>query len=177
MAYPKITVNTGKALSVIASDTIAIPSPHAVQLSGVASATTADKLVAAASDFSNVIVGDIIYNTSDNTVTTVTAVDSSTQLSVADNIFANTENFIVFQGGPIFEQRIESSSGCLLYVGSNEGTMDVAKSFVDVKVKTSAGSIVTFSNFPVGEYLPVQVLQLYATGTDAAADNNCLAIW
>ena len=177
MAYPKITVNTGKALSVIASDTIAIPSPHAVQLSGVASATTTNKLVAAASDFSNVIVGDIIYNTSDNTVTTVTAVDSSTQLSVADNIFANAENFIVFQGGPIFEQRIESSSGCLLYVGSNEGTMDVAKSFVDVKVKTSAGSIVTFSNFPVGEYLPVQVLQLYATGTDAAADNNCLAIW
>ena len=177
MAYPKITVNTGKALSVIASDTIAIPSPNAVQLSGVASATTADKLVAAASDFSNVVVGDIIYNTSDNTVTTVTAVDSSTQLSVADNIFANAENFIVFQGGPIFEQRIESSSGCLLYVGSNEGTMDVAKSFVDVKVKTSAGSIVTFSNFPVGEYLPVQVLQLYATGTDAAADNNCLAIW
>ncbi len=35
----------------------------------------------------------------------------------------------------------------------------------------------TFSNFPVGEYLPLQVVQLYATGTDAAADNNCLAIW
>ena len=97
MAYPKITVNTGKALAVIASDTIPIPSPNAVQLSGVASATTADKLVAAASDFSNVVVGDIIYNTTDNTVTTVTEVDSSTQLSVADNIFANNENFIVFQ--------------------------------------------------------------------------------
>jgi len=177
MAYPKITVNTGKAIAVIASDTIPIPSPHAVQLSGVASATTTDKLVAAASDFSNVIVGDIVYNTSDNTVTTVTAVDSSTTLSVANNIFANNENFIVFQAGPIFEQRIESSSGCLLYVGSSEATMTVATSFVDVKVKTSTGSIVTFSNFPVGDYLPVQVVQLYATGTDAAADNNCLAIW
>jgi len=177
MAYPKITVNTGKALSVIASDTIAIPSPHAVQLSGVTSGATTDKLVAVGSDFSNVLVGDIVYNTTDNTVTTVTAVDSSTILSVADDIFTSPENFIVFQGGPIFEQRIESSSGCLLYVGSSEGTMDVAKSYVDVKVKTSAGSIVTFSNFPVGEYLPVQVLQLFATGTDAAADNNCLAIW
>ena len=123
------------------------------------------------------MVGDIVYNTTDNTVTTVTAVDSSTILSVADDIFTSPENFIVFQGGPIFEKRIESSSGCLLYVGSSEGTMDVAKSYVDVKVKTSAGSIVTFSNFPVGEYLPVQVLQLFATGTDAAADNNCLAIW
>ena len=55
--------------------------------------------------------------------------------------------------------------------------MDVAKSYVDVKVKTIAGSIVTFSNFQVGKYLPVQVVQLYATGTDAAADNNCIAIW
>ena len=78
MAYPKITVNTGKALSVIASDTIAIPSPNAVQLSGVASATTADKLVAAASDFSNVIVGDIIYNTSDNTLVVYSYVHHTT---------------------------------------------------------------------------------------------------
>jgi len=177
MAYPKITVNTGKALSLIASDSIPIPYVDAIQLVGVASATTADKLVAAQSDFSNVTVGDIVYNTTDNTSTTVTAVDSSTQLSVANNIFANNENFIVFQAGPVFERRTDSSSGCLLYVGSSEGTMDVEKSFVDVKVKTVAGSIVTFSNFPVGEYLPVQVVQLYATGTDAAADNNCLAIW
>ena len=173
MAYPKITVNTGKALAVIASDTIPIPSPDAVQLSGTASATTADKLVAAASDFSNVVVGDIIYNTTDNTVTTVTAVDSSTQLSVANNIFANNENFIVFQAGPLFETRIESSTGCLLYVGAN----DLTATKVDVKVETIAGSIVTFNAFPVGEYLPVQIVKLYATGTTDISDNNCLAIW
>ena len=68
MAYPKITVNTNKALAVIASDNYPIPSPNAVQLSGRASATTANKLVAAASNFSNVVVGDIIYNTTDMSV-------------------------------------------------------------------------------------------------------------
>lgn len=177
MAYPKITVNTGKALSLIASDSIPIPYVDAIQLVGTTSASTQNKLVAVGSDFSNVVVGDIVYNTTDNTSTTVSAVDSSTILSVADDIFTSAENFIVFQAGPVFERRTDSSSGCLLYVGSSEGSMDVAKSFVDVKVKTVAGSIVTFSNFPVGEYLPVQVVQLYATGTDAAADNNCLAIW
>ena len=78
MAYPKITVNTGKALAVIASDTIPIPSPNAVQLTGTISAATANKLVAVGSDFSNVVVGDIVYNTTDNTVATVTAIDSST---------------------------------------------------------------------------------------------------
>ena len=87
------------------------------------------------------------------------------------------ENYIVFQAGPIFEQRIDSSSGCLLYVGSNEGTMDVAKSYVDVKVKTVNGDDIVFSNFPVGEYLPVQITNLFSTGTDAAARFNSVAIW
>ena len=177
MAYPKITVNTSKALAVIASDSIPIPSPNAQQLVGVTSAATTSKLVAVGSDFSNVVIGDIVYNTTDNTVATVTAIDSSTILSISADIFTSPENFIVFQAGPQFEQRIESSSGCVLYVGSSEATMDLAKSFVDVKVKTVSGDIVTFSNFPVGDYLPLQILQLYATGTDAAEDKNCLAIW
>ena len=55
--------------------------------------------------------------------------------------------------------------------------MTVALSYVDVKVKTVAGDDVTFYNFPVGEYLPIQILQLYATGTTDASDSNCLAIW
>lgn len=173
MAYPKITVNTGKALKLIASDTIPIPSPNAVQLSGTTSAATQDKLVAVGSDFSNVVVGDIVYNTTDNTSTTVTAVDTSTILSVADDIFTSTEDFIVFQAGPQFETRIESSTGCLLYVGANALNLSAC----DVKVKTVAGSIVTFNAFPIGRYLPVQVVQLYATGTTDTTDNNCLAIW
>ena len=172
MAYPKITVNTGKAIQVIASDTIPIPSPNAVQLTGTTSASTTDKLVAVGSDFSNVVIGDIVYNTTDNTVATVTAIDSSTILSISADIFTSTEDFIVFQAGPRVEQRIESSTGCLLYVGSS--STDTA---LDVKVKTIAGSVVTFTQFPVGDYLPLQVTQVYATGTDANADNNCIAIW
>ena len=179
MAYPKITVNTGLSLSLIASDTLPIPAPDLPQITGSADTNTPDKLVDTTANFSTVSVGDIVYNTTDNTSGAVTAVDSTTTLSFATDLFpAGTENYIIFTAGPIgFNERISSSEGCLLYVGSNEGTMTVASSFVDVKVKTVAGSIVTFSNFPVGEYLPVQVVQLYATGTDAAADNNCIAIW
>ena len=173
MAYPKITVNTSKVLAVIASDTIPIPSPNAVPLSGTTTATTADKLVDVGADFSNVIVGDIVYNT----VATVTEVETSTILVLSADIFTSPEDYIVYQAGPIFEQRIDSSSGCLLYVGSNEATMDVAKSYVDVKVKTVNGDDIVFSNFPVGEYLPVQITNLFSTGTDAAARFNSVAIW
>ena len=177
MAYPKITVNTGLVLSVTASDTIPIPAPSLPQLTGTTTATTADKLVDVGEDFSNVQVGDIVYNTTDNTVATVTAIDSTTILSVSADIFSSPENYTIFLGGPNGSARINSAEGCLLYVGTSATLPTNAPAYTDVKVKTVSGDIVTFSNFPVGDYLPLQILQLYATGTDAAADNNCLAIW
>ena len=63
MAYPKITVNTGLALPVIAADSIPIPYPGCPQLKGNNTANTTDKLVDVGADFSNVVVHDIVYNT------------------------------------------------------------------------------------------------------------------
>ena len=179
MSYPKITVNTGKSFEILASDTIPIPSPYSVPLTGTTTAATTDKLVDVGADFSNVVVGDIVYNTTDNTLATVTQVETSTILLLSADIFTSTEDYIVFQAGPIFEKRIESSSGCLLYVGCNitKGSMAFADSYVDVSVETTGGSIVLFKNFRVGDYLPVQVVKLRATGTDATVKNECLAIW
>ncbi len=175
MAYPKITVNTGLAVEVIASDTIPIPVPGLPNLTGPNSADSAGKLVAIAADFTNVSVGDIVYNTATGFAATVTAVDSTTILSLSADIFKNAPNdvYLIFMGGPNGSQRIDSSEGCLLYVGSN----DASTLRVDVKVKTVAGSIVTFTSFPVGEYLPLQITQLFATGTTDVADNNCIGIW
>ena len=175
MAYPKITVNTGVALEVIASDTLPIPAPDLPKLSGVTTATTADKLVDVSEDFSNVSVGDIVYNTADKTSASVVAVESTTILELSADIFTSSKTYTIFLGGPNGSSRINSSEGCLLYVGSNEVASTSFQG--DVKVKTVAGSIVTFTNFPIGHYLPVQVLQLYSTGTDTPVQNNCIAIW
>jgi hypothetical protein len=177
MAYPKITVNTGFALEIIASDTLPIPAPDVPVISGTTTAATTDKLVDVGADFSEVEVGDIVYNTTDNTSATVVAIDSSTILEVSADIFTSPEAYTIFLGGPNGSSRINSSDGCLLYVGSNDATMDVAKSYVDIKVQTTAGSDITFANFPVGNYLPIQILKLYTTGTDAASRNSCIAIW
>ncbi len=177
MAYPKITVNTGLAQEVISSDTLPIPSPDLAKLTGTTTAATTDKLVDVGADFSNVSIGDVVYNTTDNTSASVVAIDSSTILEVSADIFTSPESYTIFLGGPNGSSRIDSSEGCLLYVGSNDATMDVAKSYVDVKVQTTAGSDVTFANFPVGNYLPIQIIKLYTTGTDAASRNSCIAIW
>lgn len=177
MAYPKITVNTGFALEIIASDTLPIPASDVPVISGTTTAATTDKLVDVGADFSEVEIGDIVYNTTDNTSATVVAIDSSTILEVSADIFTSPEAYTIFLGGPNGSSRINSSDGCLLYVGSNDATMDVAKSYVDIKVQTTAGSDITFANFPVGNYLPIQILKLYTTGTDAASRNSCIAIW
>ena len=199
MAYPKITVNTALALPVIAADSIPIPHPGLPQVTGNNTADTTDKLVDVGADFSNVIISDIVYNTATGTIATVTAVDSSTILSLSADIFQDSPNdtYIVFQGGPIFEKRIDSSSGCLLYIGSNssivqdiqptdpvapgQGTADPR--YVDVCVDTAQGTIqkphtVTFKNFKVGGYLPVQVRKLRSNLSSASIKNQaCIAIW
>ena len=127
MAYPKITVNTGLVVSLIASDTIPIPAPDLPQITGTTTTTTTDKLVDTSEDFSNVQVGDIVYNTTDNTSATVVAVDSDTILEVSADIFTSSEDYIIFLGGPNGSARINSAEGCLLYVGSSDATMDIAK--------------------------------------------------
>ena len=56
MAYPKITVNTGLALSLIASDTLPIPSPDLPQITGTADTDVTDKLKDTTANFSTVNV-------------------------------------------------------------------------------------------------------------------------
>lgn len=256
MAYPKITVNTGLAVNVFASDTIRIPYPGLPQVTGVSDAvvsgtttgqntnelidttkdftsTTAplpvvngDKafnittpgnavvtgvavdtlsfasnpfatgtqayvvtrpnhLIDAAGDFitKGVSVGDVVYNTTAETIATVTAVNNAVDITLSADIFGLSTTYddayvIYLAGSPLGNQRIDSAEGCLLYVGSDEApAANSPAAPVDIKVKTVAGNDIIFYNFPVGEYLPVQVLQLYSTGTDLSARFNSVAIW
>ena len=159
MAYQKL--QAGEALAVIPSDTIDIPNPANQVISGTTTATTADKLVDSGATFaaSGVKIGDIIYNTTDTTIATVTAVDSATTLSVSANIFASGEAY------ELYTQSSESpSNGCVLYVG-------VAG---DVKVKMAGGNDVVFKGATAGSFLPINVLQVFATGTTAT---DIVALW
>lgn len=59
--------------------------------------TTANKLVDSGADFSGdgVQAGMIVYNTTDSTEATVTAVDSGTTLSLSSDIFTSGENYVI----------------------------------------------------------------------------------
>ena len=56
------------------------------------------------------------------------------------------------------------TSGCVLYIGVTG----------DVKVKTASGNDVVFTGVPAGSFMPVQVTQVFATGTTAT---NIVALW
>lgn len=101
-------------------------------------------------------VGDIIINTTDGTTATVTAIDSDTTLSISADIMASGEAYVIYASA--------EENGCVLYVGVTG----------DVKVKTAAGNDVVFTGVPAGSFMPVQVTQVFATGTTAT---NIVALW
>ena len=93
-----------------------------------------------------------MYNTSDNTITTVLAVDSDIQLQVGTT-FAAVKNYTIYSQG--------LNEGCILYVGGDG----------NVVVETVAGNEVTFTGVVAGTFMPVQVLKVKAntTATDIIA--------
>ena len=67
--------------------------------SGTATGTTANKLVDSNQNFlTTVKIGMTVYNTTDSTVTNVTAVDSNTQLTLADDIMVSGESYQIQDG-------------------------------------------------------------------------------
>lgn len=75
-----------------------------IKMTGTADGTTANKLVNSAETFKTktVTVGDAVENTTDSTQTTVTAVDSETQLTLADDIFVSGEGYAIYRQAHAF---------------------------------------------------------------------------
>lgn len=56
------------------------------------------------------------------------------------------------------------NNGCVLYIGGDG----------DLKVTTSGGDTVTFVGLTAGSFVPVQVVRVWATGTNAT---DIVALW
>ena len=62
---------------------------------GTATSTTANKLVDTGAAFTSAYVSKTVYNTTDDTFATVTALDNSTTLSLSADIMASGETYII----------------------------------------------------------------------------------
>ena len=155
MAYLKLQVSKGIAVS--PSDSTPLPNPEFIMTTGTTTGTTTDKLVDSAASFTtSVEVGNIVVNTTDNTMTNITAIDSDTTLSVDDDIFTSGETYTIYKQA--------ETGGAILYVGGAG----------DIKLTTASGSILTFSGLNAGTFVPVQTVKVFSTGTTAT---NIIALW
>ena len=155
MAYLKLQVSKG--IDVSPSDSTPLPNPEFIMTTGTTTATTATKLVDSGATFTtSVEVGNIVVNTTDNTMTNITAIDSDTTLSVDDDIFTSGETYTIYKQA--------ETGGAILYVGGAG----------NIKLTTSSGSILTFNGLNAGTFVPVQTIKVFNTGTTAT---NIIALW
>ena len=153
MAYQKLQVE--RALKVIPSDTINIPNVAGPSTSGTTDGVTANKLVDSTATFTSNLLGYIVYNTTDSTVATVTAVDDAGTLSLSADIMATGEAYTLYA---------DDNNGCVLYAGSGGS----------IRVLTIGGDDLTFVGTAAGAFIPVQVKRVFSTGTAAT---NIIALW
>ena len=64
-------------------------------VAGTATSTSAGKLVDSAASFTSALVGKTVYNSTDDTWAYINAVDSATQLTIAQNIMASGEAYVI----------------------------------------------------------------------------------
>jgi len=153
MAYQKLQVE--RALTVIASNSINIPNVAGPTVSGTTDGVTANKLVDSTASFTSNLLGYIVYNTTDSTVATVTAVDDAGTLSLSADIMASGESYTLYA---------DDNNGCVLYAGSGG----------NIRVLTVGGDDVTFVGLAPGAFVPVQVKRVFASDTGAS---DIVALW
>jgi hypothetical protein len=159
MAYEKLQASA--AITIYKSNNANIPNPAAQTITGVVTSVIANKLVDSAAPFADVKVGDIVLNTSAGESATVTAVDSTSQLTLNADIFtALGEPYVLYTQQLDF---LKAGNGCVLYVGVSG----------DLNVITAAGQTVLFIGVPVG-FFPVQVTNVLSTSTTA---DSIVALW
>jgi len=153
MAYQKLQV--GRALEVINSNSINIPNVAGPSVSGTTDGVTANKLVDSTASFTSNLLGYIVYNTTDSTVATVTAVDDAGTLSLSADIMDSGENYTLYA---------DDNNGCVLYAGSGG----------NIRVLTVGGDDVTFVGVVPGAFVPVQVKRVFASDT---GPTDIIAMW
>ena len=97
-------------------------------VSGVTTATTANKLVDSSESFTTqgVRIGDRINNITDTTYATVTAIDSATTLSVSADAFASGESYTITRGVRIVDGTADGTTTDKLVDSSETFTNRIA---------------------------------------------------
>ena len=163
MAYQRLQV--GRALPIVPCDDFEIPQIASVQnvVNGVATTPPANNVLKdTTKDFValGVQVGDtVISQGNERTVGSLSGTDALI-LTGSGGSVAVGEEYVIYRTGA----EGTKNNGCTLYVGLAG----------NITVETVGGDVVTFTGMPTGSFVPVHVLKVKASGTDA---QSILALW
>ena len=157
-------IQAHRALKVLPSNDAEIPFP-AVAQSGTNTSTAAfGVLIDSAATFvtNSVRTGDIVYNITDSTAATVLSVTNQTTLIMNADIFtATAKSYVVYQASA---QTTIGNQGCVLYIGGPG----------NVTMTTNGSDTITLVGLNGGQFVPVQCVKVFATGTTAT---SIIALW
>ena len=124
------------------SNYILIPIATTVD-SGTATATAADQLVEAGQDFETTVsVGDMVWNTTDDTTAYVTNVVDDTTLDLSADIMANTETYVILSTVLSDSNQIVNA-GLIGTVVPNASTIETV-----ISMATPANDTITIDHAP-----------------------------
>jgi hypothetical protein len=151
----------GRAINVIPSDTVNIPNPAGLGVTGITDGTDTNKLVDSTASFTTNLLGAIVVNTTNNTIANVIGFQSASILILDADIFTSAGD-----GYAIYNS--DNNQGCALYISAQNPSKLI--------VLTVGGDIATFnscgdSNASI--ILPVNVLRVF-DGTDLT---DLVALW
>jgi len=166
---PTQKLQPSRALQVIPSDDANIPTPNLL-VTGAATSTVTNQLVDSTANFIvntptgvqyKVNVGDIVYAPGTPDAATIVEVINATTLLLNNNIASAGTTYSIYQEGA---QTGLNNQGAVLYIGGAG----------NLKVTTSGNDIVLFIGVQTGTFFPVNVVKVWATGTDCT---NIVALW
>ena len=158
MAYQRLQVSEG--LAVIPSDTVPIPDPATLAVSGTTTSGVLNKLVDSGENFITlgIQVNAIVYNTTDSTSAFVTAIDDANTLALSANIMASGENYTIYNA---------ATNACILYIGvAGDLVVQMASQ------RNSGAPTLTFKSAPAG-FMPTLVTKVGAS----TAATDIIALW
>jgi hypothetical protein len=151
----------GRAIDVIPSDTVNIPNPAGLGMTGTADGTETDQLIDSTANFTTNLLGAIVVNTTDKTIANVIGFVNSGILILDEDRFVSGEGYAIYNS--------DNNQGCAIYIPAQEPD--------DLEVLTVGGDIITFTecgDANASTILPVNVLKVFKTGTSLG---ELIALW
>ena len=159
MAYQRLQVSEG--LAVIPSDTVPIPDPATLAVSGSTTSGVTNQLVDSGENFITlgIQLNAIVYNTTDSTSAFVTAIEDANTLYLSANIMASGENYTIYNA---------ATKACILYIGVAGDLVVQMASQRD----SGAAPTLTFKSAAAG-FMPTLVTKVGAS----TAATDIIALW